>query len=350
MEPFFSIVTPVYNVEKYLPACVDSILSQTFADFELLLVDDGSPDGSGALCDQYAAQDSRVKVIHQPNQGVAAARQAALAAARGQYVCFVDGDDWVMENWLETIRRCLGEDGGADMLIFDFVTSDGSPGQPLLARPGFYDKASLEKDIYPYMIWDRRQPFFTQPVPGYQWSKVLRRELILAHGLQDSSIALYEDVAALYECLYNASSFYVCPEKLYVYRLREGSALRQYDPGEFRQLKLCRDYLMSHLVRQGPELASQVDAFIASKILRALLQEFRYGRGVRQAARHIGAGLNETELARALDTAALPAYIRLFVALLRHRAYTPAALIYRARLWVFDRAPKNNNERRPCPF
>ncbi len=346
MEPFFSIVTPVYNVERFLAPCVDSILSQTFADFELLLVDDGSPDGSGALCDQYAAQNSRVKVIHQPNQGVVAARQAALEAARGQYVCFVDGDDWVMENWLETVHRCLGEDGGADMLIFDFVTSDGSPDQPLLARPGFYDKADLEKDIYPYMLWDRRRPFMGSLIPGYQWSKVLRRELILAHGLQDGSISLYEDVAALYECLYNASSFYVCPEKLYVYRLREGSALRQYAPGELDQLKLCRDYLMSHLVRQGPELAPQVDAFMASKIMHAVYAQQEYGFSLQKAAGNIGGALDETGLARALDTAALPVQIRFFMSLLRRRAYALAVLVYRTRLWLFVHRPGTGREER----
>ncbi len=339
MTPLFSIVTPVYKVEEYLPACVDSILAQTFGGFELILVDDGSPDGSGALCDGYAAKDARVRVIHQPNRGVTAARQAALDAARGDYVCFVDGDDWVKENWLETIRRCLTENGGADMLVFDFVTSDGSPDQPLLAAPGYYDKARLEKEIYPYMIWDRRRPFFTQLIPGYQWSKVVRRELILAHGLRDCPIALYEDVAALYECLYNAGSFYVCPEKLYVYRLRSGSALRQYDPEEFRQLKLLRDYLSAHLLRQAPDIADQADAFISSKLLRAIANQLIHRDSLRQAARNIGAALDETGLARQICPQALPLRIRLFLALLRHRAYLAAVLVHRTRVWLYYHRP-----------
>ena len=337
MEPFFSVIVPVYNVAAYLPACVDSILAQTCPDFELLLADDGSSDGSGALCDDYAAKDGRVRVLHQANRGVAAARQAALDTARGAYVCFVDGDDRVTPDWLDTVRRCLGENGGADMLIFNFTTDDGSPGQPLPAAPGFYDKARLEREVYPYMLWDRRRPFFAQLIPGYQWSKVIRRELVLKHGLRDCPIALYEDVAALYECLYNASSFYVCQQALYVYRQRTGSALRQYDPNEFRQLKLCREYLRTHLLRQAPDLTAQAEAFIASKILRALLQECRYGHSVRQAARHVGASLDETGLARSLDTRGLPAYVRVFFLLLRHGAYVPAALIYRVRLWFFDR-------------
>ena len=96
-----SVIVPIYKVEAFLHRCVDSILAQTFADFDLVLVDDGSPDGCGAICDDYAARDSRVRVIHQKNQGQAAARNHALAAAKGDWVCFVDSDDAVHPQMLE---------------------------------------------------------------------------------------------------------------------------------------------------------------------------------------------------------------------------------------------------------
>ena len=99
--PEISVIVPVYRAEAYLHACIDSILSQTFSDFELILVDDGSPDNCGAICDDYAARDSRVRVIHQENQGQAAARNRALAVARGDWVCFVDSDDTVHPQMLE---------------------------------------------------------------------------------------------------------------------------------------------------------------------------------------------------------------------------------------------------------
>ena len=103
--PEISVIVPVYKAEAYLHACIDSILSQTFSDFELILVDDGSPDGCGAICDDYAARDSRVRVIHQKNQGQAAARNHALAAAKGEWVCFVDSDDAVHPQMLECLRQ-----------------------------------------------------------------------------------------------------------------------------------------------------------------------------------------------------------------------------------------------------
>lgn len=101
--PKISIIVPVYNVEKYLARCIDSILEQTFSDFECLLIDDGSPDCSGALCDEYAHKDNRIHVIHQKNAGVSAARNRGLDAARGEWICFVDSDDWCAKDMLSLL-------------------------------------------------------------------------------------------------------------------------------------------------------------------------------------------------------------------------------------------------------
>ena len=106
-EPVVSFIVPVYKVAAYLPACVDSILAQQGTSFEVILVDDGSPDNSGQVCDDYAEKDARVRVIHQENAGVSAARNAGLDAARGQWVCFVDGDDWLAPDFLAVFCSCL---------------------------------------------------------------------------------------------------------------------------------------------------------------------------------------------------------------------------------------------------
>lgn len=101
MTPFFSIITPVYNAEKYIGKCIESVLSQTLPDFELLLVDDGSPDNSGRICDEYAAKDTRIKVFHKENGGVSSARNCGLDNATGNYVIFLDADDWLTDNALQ---------------------------------------------------------------------------------------------------------------------------------------------------------------------------------------------------------------------------------------------------------
>jgi glycosyltransferase involved in cell wall biosynthesis len=117
------VIVPVYKTEKYLHHCVDSILTQSFSDLELILVDDGSPDACGAICDEYAAKDSRVRVIHQENGGLSAARNAGLDVASGQYVGFVDGDDYIHKDMYRTLFVRLTADG-SDMACCNYVSVD----------------------------------------------------------------------------------------------------------------------------------------------------------------------------------------------------------------------------------
>ena len=105
-----SVIVPVYNTEQYLPRCIESILSQSFTDFELLLIDDGSTDGSGAICDEYAKKDYRIRVFHQENQGSAASRQFGFEKAKGLYITSVDSDDWVESQYLESLVNIADND------------------------------------------------------------------------------------------------------------------------------------------------------------------------------------------------------------------------------------------------
>ena len=105
MNPKISVIVPAYNTEKYLRRCIDSILAQTFTDFELLLIDDGSTDQSGEICDEYADKDVRIKVFHKANGGVSSARNVGLDNALGEYICFCDADDWVDNDYFEQMRK-----------------------------------------------------------------------------------------------------------------------------------------------------------------------------------------------------------------------------------------------------
>lgn len=122
-KPLLSIIVPVYDVENYLQKCIDSILAQTFTDFELILVEDGSPDGCPALCDAAAAKDARVRVIHQKNGGLSAARNAGLDAARGAWISFVDSDDYIAPEMYETLYQAV-QSTGADLALCDYAEVD----------------------------------------------------------------------------------------------------------------------------------------------------------------------------------------------------------------------------------
>lgn len=120
-NPKVSIIVPVYNVEQYLPRCIDSILTQTFTDFELLLIDDGSHDKSGKICDEYAEKDSRIRVFHKENGGVSSARNIGLYNAQGEWIAFIDSDDWVGDKWLNGF---VSSDLSADLIIQGFYAKN----------------------------------------------------------------------------------------------------------------------------------------------------------------------------------------------------------------------------------
>ena len=119
--PKISVIVPVYKVEKYLPECIESVLAQTFTDFELILVDDGSPDNSGKICDDYATRDSRIRVFHKENGGVSSARNLGLDNARGEWIGFVDPDDWIEPDMYEQMYLA-GTENNADFVWCDFWT------------------------------------------------------------------------------------------------------------------------------------------------------------------------------------------------------------------------------------
>lgn len=175
--PLFSIIIPVYNVEKYLNKCVDSVLNQTFTDFEVILVDDGSPDNCPAICDSYAEKDKRVRVIHKQNGGLICARKSGLEAARGDYIGFVDSDDWIEENMYELFADMIKK-YSPDMVLSDFYFDSGKEiiNSEQLFEQEFYDKKSLNEKLYPVMLFSGI--YFKFGVNPCCWSKVYKKELL----------------------------------------------------------------------------------------------------------------------------------------------------------------------------
>lgn len=336
MAALFSVIIPVYKAEAYLPQCVDSVLAQTYPDFELILADDGSPDGCPAICDAYAEKDSRVTVLHLVNSGVVRARKAALTRATGEYICFVDADDYVKRDWLETVRRHMVEHNSPDMLLYGY-TRDEDDGRSLTERhldaaPGFYHKARLETEFYPYMLYDRRKRFFNPMVPGFLWMKIGRRDLYTAHYIQNEDIRLLEDIVMIYECMYHAESIYVGGECPYYYRVHGGATQSKYHPDYLPQMKLCVDYLRAHLGGRDTAIDGQINAFAAARVISAVTHDLRHGKGVLSTARHIRHDLRETDILNGLDTTGLPLHIWVYIALLRWGLCLPTAMLAAAQL------------------
>lgn len=251
----YSIIVPIYKVEKYLRKCVESILSQTYDDFELVLVDDGSPDSCPAICDEYAAKDSRIKVVHKSNGGLVAARKAGLECSFGNYVFFVDGDDWICKDCLEQINHII-ERFAPDIVSFsDFysATDDGAKRTSIGKRyNGVYDKARLSAEVYSDLFFCRGE--FAFGITPSLWSKVIRRDII-SEFLKNTSedIRMGEDWVVTLPCMLAANSVFFTDICSYYYRKTPTSMTNSFDVSAPKRIASLLAMLRERIADVGVE-------------------------------------------------------------------------------------------------
>jgi len=219
---FFSVIVPVYKIEQYLPACIESVLNQTFSDFELILVDDGSPDNCPVICDEYARSDNRIKVIHKENGGLVSARRAGIKLAAGDYVFNLDGDDRIEKDALECAYKII-KDTACEMVSFALrwvknghtlkITDDG-------IDEGLYTKKDIEKHIFPRLLMDKNMEHLSYSLAG----KAIQREFLTPHQLGVSEkISVGEDLCCVLPCYLHVKSVYISKKPVYLYTIREES-------------------------------------------------------------------------------------------------------------------------------
>lgn len=220
MEPKVSIIVPVYNAEKSLARCVDSILNQEFRDFELILMDDGSKDRSGEICDGYARADARVVVVHKENTGVSDTRNQAIARARGTFLQFVDSDDWLTADATKLMVRAA-EETGCDMVIADFYRVVGE----MVSRKGDIDADQvIGREAFVGFMMENPADYYY----GVLWNKLYRRSLVEAHGIRmDAKLSWCEDFLFNLEYVRYATTFYALRTPVYYYVKTKGSLVNQ---------------------------------------------------------------------------------------------------------------------------
>ena len=220
MEPKVSIIVPVYNAEKSLARCVDSILNQEFRDFELILMDDGSRDGSGEICDGYARADARVVVVHKENSGVSDTRNQAIARARGTFLQFVDSDDWLTADATKLMVRAT-EETGCDLVIADFYRVVGE----MVSRKGDIDADQvIGREAFVGFMMENPADYYY----GVLWNKLYRRSLVEAHGIRmDAKLSWCEDFLFNLEYVRYATTFYALRTPVYYYVKTKGSLVNQ---------------------------------------------------------------------------------------------------------------------------
>ena len=221
-----SVIVPIYNVKLYLEQCIESICCQTYKDLEIILVDDGSCDGSAELCDVYQKRDDRIVVIHKTNRGLVSARKAGLQASRGSYIAYVDGDDWIEADMFEKLYQKMQESSADIVTCGHFIDTGSLSKEACHDMPeGYYPKAQLMETVYPEMI--AGESFFDWKIYPALWDKLFRRESISACQMEvDDRLKMGEDAAATYPALLNASGVYILRECLYHYRQTTASMVK----------------------------------------------------------------------------------------------------------------------------
>ena len=265
-----SVIVPIYRIEKYLPECIESILEQSFVDFELILVNDGSPDSCPEICDAYAKKDSRIRVVHKENGGLLSARKAGLKASKGKYISYVDGDDWVDKFYLDTLFK-LAKANDADLVeTGHFREFDGKIETIKPAAAGIYNEQQVKTSILPNAIFNGE--FCKHGVSTYVWNKLFKREL-LNTVLFDvpNEIIMGEDAAITYSYLAISKSFVVSRIPLYYYRQRHDSIVKSIEnpKTEYYRLGLLMSFLKSKLSNalDHQNLNKQIKYYLYSQIL-----------------------------------------------------------------------------------
>jgi len=258
--PLVSVIVPVYNVRPYLGQCVRSILGQSYPRFELILVDDGSTDGSGELCDRWGERDSRVRVIHQENRGLSGARNTGLEHMRGEYVCFVDSDDYVHRDLLRRLlNRARAENADIVCCGLAEVLSSGSIHRNIISEPCVCSGVEAMERL------------FRMKMLAIAWGKLYRREIWDALRFPEGRV--YEDIATAYHALYKCEKCVICPEILFFHRLsRLGSITNELswenEQDHILALKEAKTFVAARLPELSPVVAHWVEIKSISDYLR----------------------------------------------------------------------------------
>lgn len=273
-----SVIIPVYNVEKYLRQCIDSVIQQNYKNLEIILVDDGSTDKSCNICDEYEAQDDRIKVMHKSNGGLMSAWKAGFLASTGKYIGFVDSDDWIDQNMYEQlIKNAISHE--ADIVVCQLIREiDGKAAvrEKLRLQPGLYNLDKIRNDIIPGIINDGT--YLGRKLSPSRVTKLFKREII-KNNLQfcDESISLGEDLVTCFSSVCDAKKVVVLSDFFpYHYRINNQSITGRYDPNRIYEVEKLNGKLKQIAMHKGINIVDQIANDYISLALLCIESEILY--------------------------------------------------------------------------
>ncbi len=285
----YSFIVPVYNVAEYIEDSVHSILKQNYGDFEVILVDDGSTDGSGDLCRRYSQADSRVKCINKKNEGVTIARQTGVEAASGKYLIFVDGDDRVSENLLAEVDSVLSQQD-FDIICFGYniFYNDSESTVPFPLPEGCYDAEAIRQKVFPDLIQNRRAGYF----PPSVWGKVFVREKYKLTQLTDTNANVAEDFACTAPYIFASRSMYIIDKPLYEYRQRGTSLTKGRTVFRWDVPEIVLKHVEKHIDMSLYDFKEQLDRRNVHDVFNVAVSRFYQDKPYSEIRKEIITNLN----------------------------------------------------------
>lgn len=235
-----SVILPVYNTDKYLNGALESLTNQTFHDFELILVDDGSTDQTASICDEWASKDRRIKVIHQNNQGVSAARMAGMKVAKGEYFISCDADDWVEPNYIDELYKAAKKEN-ADIIYCDYDLVYADHRKVVVNKIDDLNRTTYLKAQLAGGMW------------GTFWNKMIRLSLLKEHDIWPiKGLQMWEDYVVTNRCAMYADKFAYCPKVLYHYnQTNTGAMTKQKSKKNYHDIMTAAETCIAELIKSG---------------------------------------------------------------------------------------------------
>lgn len=277
----FSVVVPIYNIETYVEKCIDTLINQTYDDFEIILVNDGSTDFCSDICERYRRQmPNKVKVVHKENGGLVSARQAGAIISKGEYIICVDGDDWVSKDYLEELAK-IEQKYSPDVICVGHydVIDEKQLHRGFSEENKLYSKKEITEKILPHLIKSERDNSFPLSI----WAKAFKKELYVKQQMAlNLNIKIGEDAACVAPCICHAETMYITNEAYYFYRHNGSSMTKNRKPFGWEGPKLIAEHFEKQLDLTKQDLKQQVDRRTVHALFNVVKTQFyrkeSYGR------------------------------------------------------------------------
>ena len=307
MNPILSVIVPVYNTQIYLKECIESIVNQTFCNYEVILVDDGSTDNSGSICDFYAEKYEFIKVIHKPNTGIANTRKIGFLNSCGKYISFIDSDDTI-ENHTYKYMTEKAQKHDADAVICDLLIDmpDRTIIRKNIVKSGFYNKELLKKEFYPYMLFGGENG--TPGIIPSLCNKIIKRDVLEKVLLAtDDRVVFGEDTLCTFPCLLDANRIYVSNRAFYHYRMVETSVTHVYDSTLVSKFILLIKLLKKEFEKRNFDDKQQLNLYTVRFSIDIIRNELLYNKklSLKERLKSVSEYLNHPQISKAFNEVTL---------------------------------------------